>query len=135
MMPMLKDSYIYLRGLRFHAFHGVEAQERLTGNDYEVDLRLQVDVAAAMVSDQVEDTINYAEVYRVVAAEMQIPSNLVEQVAGRIGNRVMEKWPEVRSLHIRLTKLNPPMGADCKGAGVELHLINDKTESHNEVFI
>ena len=40
----LKNSYIHLRGLRFHAFHGVMAQERMVGNDYEVDLRLRVNV-------------------------------------------------------------------------------------------
>ena len=49
----LKDSYICLRGLRFHAYHGVAAQERLVGNDYEVDVRLHVDVEKAMVSDDV----------------------------------------------------------------------------------
>ncbi|MBM6992129.1 MAG: dihydroneopterin aldolase [Prevotella sp.] len=134
-MSMLKDSYIYLRSLRFHAYHGVEAQERLTGNDYELDLRLQVDVSRAMASDQVEDTINYAEVYQVAAAEMQQQSNLLERVAAQIARKVMMRWPMIKSMDIRLTKLNPPMGADCKGAGVELHLINDKTESPNEVFI
>lgn len=135
MMNMLRDSYICLRGLRFHAFHGVEAQERLTGNDYEIDLRVQVDVARAMVSDRVEDTVSYAEIYASVAAEMRKPANLVEHVAYRIGRSVMERWPCVTSLDIRLVKLNPPMGADCMGAGVELHLINDKTESDTEVFV
>ena len=124
---MLKDSYIYLNCLRFHAYHGVEAQERLTGNDYELDLRLNVDVSAATMSDRVEDTVNYAEVYRLIEAEMAKPSNLLEHVAGRIGQALIEKWPQIQSVDIRLTKQNPPMGADCKGAGVELHLINDKT--------
>ena len=126
-MSMLKDSYIYLNCLRFHAYHGVEAQERLTGNDYELDLRLNVDVSAATMSDRVEDTVNYAEVYRLIVAEMAKPSNLLEHVAGRIGQALIEKWPQIQSVDIRLTKQNPPMGADCKGAGVELHLINDKT--------
>lgn len=126
---MLKDSYIDIRDLRFHAFHGVEAQERLTGNDYEVSLRLQVDVSRAMVSDNVDDTVNYAEVYALTRREMAVPSNLVEHVAYRIGLGIMDRWPEIKSVDIRLTKLNPPMGADCKGAGVQLHLINDKTKS------
>lgn len=126
-MSMLKDSYIYLKSLRFHAYHGVEAQERLTGNDYELDLRLNVDVSSATMSDRVEDTVNYAEVYRLIEAEMAKPSNLLEHVAGRIGQALIEKWPQIQSVDIRLTKQNPPMGADCKGAGVELHLINDKT--------
>lgn len=126
---MLKESYIYLRRLRFHAFHGVEAQERLTGNDYEVSLRLDVDLHKAMVSDEVADTVNYGEVYQLVAQEMGVPSKLVERVAYRIADRIMRHWTQVRAVDIQLTKVNPPMGADSDGAGVELHLINDKTES------
>ena len=128
-MMRLQHSAIHLRGLRFHARHGVEAQERLTGNDYEVDLCLPVDVSRAMETDDVADTVNYGEVYRITAAEMQVPSRLVEHVAARIGRRLMHAWPSIARLDINLTKLNPPMGADCRGAGVELHLINDKTES------
>lgn len=135
MMSMLTDSYIYLRSLRFHAFHGVEAQERLTGNDYEVDLSIRVDVSRAMMSDRVEDTINYAEAFALVASEMRQPSRLVEHVAGRIGRALMDHWATIKSLDISVTKLNPPMGADCKGAGVRLHLINDKTESPDMVFV
>ncbi len=124
---MLKDSYIYIRKLRFHAFHGVEAQERVTGNDYELSLRMRVDVSGAMVSDDVSDTVNYAEVYALAKREMGVTSNLLEHVACRIGQVVMNRWPMVKAVEVNLTKLNPPMGADCKGAGVELHLINDKT--------
>ena len=60
---MLKDSFIHLRKLRFHAFIGVGTQERLTGNDFEVDLRLKTDVARAMETDDVCATVNYAEAY------------------------------------------------------------------------
>lgn len=125
----LKDSYIYLLGLRFHASHGVAAQERLTGNDFEVDLRLRTDLSKAMTSDDVNDTINYAEAYALTREEMQTPSALIEHVAYRIARRLFLRWPELQAIDIRLTKLNPPMGADSRGAGVELHLINDKTES------
>ncbi len=118
----LKDSYIQLRGLRFHAYHGVAAQERLVGNDYEVDLRLRVDVERAVQSDNVADTVNYAEVYEVVSEQMATPSDLVEHVAGRIAQAVLDRWPQVTDVVIVLTKRNPPMGADCQGAGVELHV-------------
>ena len=47
------DSYIHLNRLRFHAFHGVEAQERLVGNTYEISLRLQCDVTTAMQTDEI----------------------------------------------------------------------------------
>lgn len=123
----LNESYIYINDLRFHAFHGVMPQERLTGNDYSVDLRVGYDVSSAMLSDDVNDTINYAGLHEIVRQEMSVPSQLVERVAYRIADRISRRYPDVSRMDVKVTKLNPPLGADCHGAGVELHLINDKT--------
>ena len=41
---------------------------------------------------------------------------------------MMKRWPQIAAVDVKLIKINPPMGADCDGAGVELHLINDKTQ-------
>ncbi len=123
----LVTSFVYLERLRFHAFHGVEAQERIVGNDYEVSVRIEYPVDNAMMSDNVLDTINYADVYRLLEQEMHVPSNLLERVAYRIGDRIFRRFSFVKSVDIRLTKLNPPMGTDGGGAGIELHLTNDKT--------
>ena len=51
---------------------------------------------------------------------MQVPSNLLEHVAGRIAKAVMETFPQVSGLELTVVKLNPPMGADSQGAGVEV---------------
>ena len=125
-MMKLESSYITINGLRFHAYHGVLPQERLTGNDYLINLRVRCSIEKAMHTDSVEDTLNYATVYEAVASEMMIPSNLLEHVAGRIGTHLFDMFPEIKDIDLSITKLNPPMGADCTGAGVEVHLINDK---------
>ena len=125
---ILKDSFIHLKKLRFHAFIGVGAQERLTGNDFEVDLRLQTDVSVAMKTDDVTNTVSYAEAYDEVALVMSEPCNLVENAAFKMAERMMKRWPQITAVDVKLIKINPPMGADCDGAGVELHLINDKTQ-------
>lgn len=124
----IQSTYIYLRNLRFHALHGVLPQERVTGNDYELTLRIGYPMEGAMRSDAVADTLNYAEVYELVRDEMQTPCNLMEHVARRISDRLLRQYPEIRSIDLWITKRNPPMGADCEGAGVEVHLINDKTK-------
>lgn len=121
MLPMLSNSYIFLRGLRFHAYHGVLEQERAVGNDYTVDVRIAYPIDRAMDSDDVKDTINYAEVFGIIREEMNIPSQLLEHVLGRIGERLFREFPAIESVDLTLTKLNPPMGADCGGAGVEAH--------------
>ena len=124
----ITSSYIILRNVRFHAFHGVMPQERKVGADFLVNLRVGYPLEQAMQSDEVSDTLNYAALYEVVKAEMMQPSNLLEHVAGRIADAIVKRFPQVTSIDLDLTKQNPPMGADCDGAGVEIHLINDKTE-------
>lgn len=122
-----KSTKIFLRQLRFHAFHGVLDQERRVGNDYVINVVAECDFAHAMQTDELEDTVNYAEIYRVVKEEMAVPSKLLEHVAGRIGERLFNEFPSLQSLDISITKVNPPFGADCEGAGVEVHLMNYKT--------
>lgn len=124
----IKSSYITLTNVRFRALHGVLPQERRVGGDYTLTLRVGFDVSRAVQSDDVADTLNYATLYETARQEMAVPSQLLEHVAGRIGQRVLSEWPEVTTIDLTLTKENPPMGADCDGASVELHLINDKTQ-------
>ena len=116
------ESYITLNGLRFYAYHGVLPQERRVGGYFVVSLRLGCDIIRAMQSDDVSDTLNYAEVYRVVKREMEIPSNLLEHAAGRIVRAISKSFPAVTSIDLTLNKVNPPMGADCQGAGVEVKI-------------
>ena len=118
----IRDSYIHLENVRFHAFHGVLAQERQVGGDFLLSLRVGYPMTKAVESDEVADTLDYAALYALVKREMDIPSRLLEHVAGRIVRAISEAFPEVTSVDLKLTKVNPPMGADCDGAGVELHL-------------
>ena len=127
-MMQVESAYILLEELHFHAFHGVMPQEGKVGGDFLLTLRLGYDITGAMQTDRVEDTLNYAEVYAVVKEEMEKPSALLEHVAGRIADAFAARFPQVTTIDLTLVKKNPPMGADCKGAGVELHLINDKTK-------
>lgn len=125
----LMSSKIYLRNVRFYAFHGVLPQEGIVGNDYLVNLVLDYDFSSALKTDDLQGTLNYAEVYQKVREEMAMPSKLLEHVAGRIAHRLFSDFPEIQKLQLSITKVNPPMGADSDGAGVEVVLTNDKTYS------
>lgn len=125
---VLKDSTIELSDVRLYAYHGVLEQERRVGGEYSVSLRVHYYIYKAMHSDQVADTLNYAELLEVVKDEMAQPSQLLEHVAGRIGQAVFRRFPQAQALHVQVMKLNPPMGACCAGAGVTLHLVNDQVK-------
>jgi dihydroneopterin aldolase len=119
----LTASYIYLNDVRIHAYHGVLPQENQVGQDFLVSARCGVNVTSAMENDMLEVTLDYGVLYRLIESEMAKTSQLVEHVAGCIAQRVFDEFPQVTSLDLSITKLNPPFGADCKGAGVEIHVV------------
>lgn len=117
----INNSYIYLKEIRCYAYHGVAPQENLIGNEYVIDLKLKVDISRASQTDDVEDTVSYADVHELVKTEMAISSKLLEHVGGRIATKLFEVFPTIEEIKLRLSKRNPPMGADIDAAGIELH--------------
>ena len=118
----ISHGYILLKDLRFQARHGVGAQETLVGNEFTVNLRLRTDLTRAVRTDDVADTLSYADVFEAVRDEMSRPSRLLEHVAGRIARRLFQDFPALDAIELKLMKRNPPMGADIDSAGVELAL-------------
>ena len=88
---MEKTGIIELEGMEFKAYHGCLEQEKVRGNLFTVDFRGELDLSAAAESDNLNDTLNYGEIYDLVAEEMSIPSELLENVAGRIVNAIEKR--------------------------------------------
>ena len=109
----ITHSTIELSHLTFHAHHGVLPEERLLGNTFTVDLTLEADINEAIATDQLSGTINYAEAYEVVKHEMEIPSQLLEHVCGRICSALLSHFPTLECVQVRVAKHNPPI----EGAG------------------
>ena len=120
---------VFVKNIRLHAFHGVLQQERVTGNDYLVSVWVSCPLGAAVKSDSVDDTVNYARIYAIVKEEMDTPSNLVEHVAGRIALHVLREMAQAEDVTVQVVKENPPMGAACDGAGVEICLSRADAEN------
>ena len=98
----------------------VMPQETKVGNDFVVDLILTAPLVQAVKSDELDDTINYAAVYAVVKEQMDIPSKLIEHVAGRILYALKERFPQLAAVELKLSKLNPPFGGDVHSASIIL---------------
>lgn len=112
---------IELKGMKFYARHGVMKQETEVGAWFTVDLCLQVGIEKAALSDDLNDTLNYADVYQCLKETMNQPSKLVETAAGRIAEALFERFHQIKALTIRVIKDNPPVGGcECAGFGVEL---------------
>ncbi len=104
--------------LKVRAFHGVLEQERKVGNDFEVTVK--VDFPWDIDSDSIDNTLNYAELIALIQKEVDIPSALLEHVAGRIYRRISSRWDSVTGGYIRIAKLTPPVTAQLAAAAVSL---------------
>lgn len=111
---------IALEGLEFHALHGVYPHERESGNFFEVDIAVETDFSKAAATDELLGTVNYETLFKIVKDEMEQPSKLLETVAEKVANDVLEVFPNVISVEFRISKLNPPIGGKCRKATVSL---------------
>ena len=120
-----RDS-ITLEGMTFHAYHGVNPEERELGQMFVVDLTVEADLSGAGRSDKLSDTVNYSEIYRTVKAVVEGETyNLLEAVAEAVAQRVLASLRAtgpVMAVRVRVTKPSPPIkGAVLDGVSVEVY--------------
>lgn len=120
-------SKIILEDIKIYAYHGVLPEEAIIGNHYVVNLELHADLEKASQSDNLHDTINYAEINDIIHQEMKVRSELLEHVIGRIINKIESQFPQITFIKIKLTKTIPPMPGEMKGVSLEFEKeINSK---------
>lgn len=122
-------SEIILENMEFHAFHGCMEHEKNIGNTFLVTVKINIDTTQAGTSDSLEDTLNYQLIYDVIRTEMGIRSNLIEHLARRIVDAVMDQFEQIKSVKLKLTKLNPPLGAKVESVSIKLESKRKKHES------
>ena len=115
--------------MEFKAYHGCLEQEKVRGNCFTVDFRGELDLSAAAESDNLADTLNYGEIYDIVADEMSIPSELLENVAGRIVKSIEARFPQLVSFSVRVSKRRPPVDGIAQWSRVTL-TCHPKRNSH-----
>ncbi|WP_370900051.1 dihydroneopterin aldolase [Chryseobacterium gossypii] len=113
-------SKIFLEDVKVYACHGVLPEENIIGTYYILNLELHTDLWKAAESDDLNDTISYADINEIIHKEMKIRSKLLEHVAGRIIARIHDQFPQIDYIKLRITKTSPPMQGEMKGASIEL---------------
>jgi dihydroneopterin aldolase len=114
--------------MEFRAHHGCLQHEKVAGNEFVVDFRGDLDMAAAAESDNLEDAVNYALIYDVVAREMAQPSNLLEHVAGRIVKTLAAEFPQFVSFSVRVSKRRPPVEGIVQWSRITLTCHPERSE-------
>lgn len=102
-------SKILIKGLKFHSHHGVRPEEKAIGGNYEVDVELYYDATDAIIKDELAYALNYEEILFDITDFMQSePFNLIETLTFEILKHLMEKYPLVQKVTVRVRKYNIP---------------------------
>lgn len=111
---------IELRGLRLVGTHGVLPEERTRAQPFEVDLDLEVDLAAAGATDDLGATVDYGAITAAVAAVVEREHHqLLERIAARIAEACLADG-RVTAVTVRVAKLRPPVPHDLAEAAVRI---------------
>ena len=114
---------IELEDMEFYSAHGCYDLEQKVGNRFLVNLTMVVEVGDAACSDDISKTVNYLDVYELVAQQMAIPSRILENVARRILDTLSDNYSEqLKSAEVKVSKLAPPLGGPLSRVSVTMSL-------------
>jgi dihydroneopterin aldolase len=96
--------HIYLNDLMFNGFHGVYPAEKIIGNKFKVDVRIQMSPATKTIH-QLENTIDYVQVYALIQKIMAVPTPLLETIVANIADQILAAHPMAELVYVKITKL------------------------------
>lgn len=101
---------IVIKGISEFGYHGVLEQERRNGQEFLVDAVLFLDLSLPSVNDELDQTINYATVCAAISEEIAgEPVNLIERLAGRISERLLQDFSTLMEVEITVHKPSAPI--------------------------
>jgi dihydroneopterin aldolase len=111
---------ILLENMEFYAYHGHYDEEQKIGCLFRVTVKIDTDLSKSSKTDILNDTIDYNRIYDIIKKEMQIPSKLLEHVAGRIINAIYANFKQIEKVTLKITKINPPLAGKIEGVSIIL---------------
>lgn len=112
---------VHLHNLRFHAFHGIYAEEKVLGGEFEVNLSVNYQPAQLPVTD-LHQSVNYALLYNLVKQEMETPCQILETFVTKLAADILAQFSIVDEVNISITKLRPPVISFEGSVGVSFTL-------------
>ena len=109
---------VRLNNMTFYGHHGCLDSERRDGNWFRVDFAYDYDMRKAIRTDDLEKAIDYSQIYAIIQGEMAEPANLLEHLAGRILDVIIDRFPKIEWAEITVTKFNPPLDGPVESTSV-----------------
>ena len=109
---------IRLIDLQFYARIGVFEQERIVGNNFILNIELDID-SSEFIKENLSTSISYASIYEEVKKIMNKDWLLLETVAVNLKETFLEHWPQILSGRISIVKEAPPISGINGKCGIE----------------
>ena len=114
------QTILHVTGINCYSYHGCLEEELRIGGWFRVDVAITSDFRKAIESDTLSDAIDYVDVTNLVREQMSHPSRLIEHVGGRIMQKLHEKFPGIKTIELKITKLNPPVNSQIESTAIVL---------------
>ena len=113
---------IEIKGIKSFGYHGVFESENIAGQGFFVDVTLELDLSRASETDDVADTVNYAEITDLVVEEVTGDRvALIEKLAARIADRIKESYSQVTKVSVTVHKPQAPVNAEVRDISVTIN--------------
>ena len=99
---------IHLHNLLFHSFHGMYKEEKILGNNFEVNV--DVSIKAQQNITKLKQSVDYVSLYTVIKEVMDKPTPLLEMLVQELAEKIRLSDEKIDSVNISIKKLNPPIG-------------------------
>ena len=116
---------IRVTNIQVYAYHGCLIEEGKIGSDYRVDVEVKANLQPSAKTDDLNDTVDYVHVNKIVKEEMAIRSKLLEHVAKRILDRIFTEIAIANQATIQVSKINPPIGGNVEMVTIEMTLTRE----------
>jgi len=105
------QNIIRIKNAVFYAYHGALQEEQSIGGKYEADVAIFTDFSKAAESDNLLDTINYADVYQFINHKIHEKKYyLIETIASVIAKELLQKYSAIKKISVKIRKNNVPIG-------------------------
>lgn len=118
---------IIVKGLKIYAYHGVNPEEKVDGQNFILDITSKADLSKPCKSDNVDDTVSYAKIIKEATKIFLSEKNdLLERAAKRVAEGLLERFEKIQEVNIVLKKPEAPIKADFEYVAVEITVEREK---------
>ena len=101
---------ITVEGIRLYAYHGHLPEEAKLGGHFIVNVWVMADTSEVEKTDDLNDTVDYVKIIKIVKEQMAIRSDMIEHPAKRIVDAILP-LNKVQKVKVEVEKIQPPIAA------------------------